>query len=570
MFLARIDIANFRGIRNLSIELDQTTVLIGENNTGKSAILAALDVCLNRNLNRRGGAFAEYDHHLSTGDSDPVESDPIEVTLRFGGPLDEEWPPEIAQVLATAIQVDEHGNDSIVFRVRSGFDEMLGDFNTTWNFLDIEGNELPNTKINAYLFALQQLSPVFYLSALRDSAQEFRRNGQFWAPFVRSQKMDPDLREELEAELADLNRRVLEANDSFEEVERRLANTGKAVPLAADNPVGIEAIPGRVFDILGRTQVMLTSVTGARIPMSAHGEGTQSLAVICLFDAFLRSKLEDTYRQHTTPILALEEPESHLHPSATHSVVDLLREMPGQQIISTHSGDLVAACPLPSLRRLRWKDGEIASFRLQPGDLNDDELRKIDHHIRSSRGSFLFARCWLLVEGEADRSIFEGSARVLGRDLVREGISCVEYRHIGIGVDVLTKFADCMGIDWFVVADDDSAGDEYVRSARRQIGARTEAQHIRKLAHGDLEMFLCTEGYGCIYEGNVSPQKRAGIQAAQGTTLYWEQVIEAQRNDYKTRCARAVVDEMDKSGSPGVPLQLKEIIETSIRLAKEN
>ena len=372
----RIDIANFRGIRNLSIELDQTTVLIGENNTGKSTILAALDVCLNRNLNRRGGPFAEYDHNLPTGNSQPVESDSIEVTLRFGGPLDEEWPPEIAQSLANAVQVDEHGKDAIVFRVRSGFDEMLGDFATTWNFLDMEGNELPNANINAYLFALQQLSPVFYLSALRDSAQEFRPNGQFWAPFVRSQKMDPDLRQELEAELADLNRRILEANESFAEVERRLANTRKAVPLAADNLVGIEAIPGRVFDILGRTQVMLTSVTGARIPMSRHGEGTQSLAVICLFDAFLRSKLQDTYRQHTTPILALEEPESHLHPSATHAVVDLLREMPGQQIISTHSGDLVAACPLASLRRLRWKNGEIASFRLLPGDLNNDSIAK--------------------------------------------------------------------------------------------------------------------------------------------------------------------------------------------------
>ena len=69
---------------------------------------------------------------------------------------------------------------------------------------------------------------------------------------------------------------------------------------------------------------------------------------------------------------------------------------------------------------------------------------------------------------------------------------------------------------------------------------------------------------------SVSPQKRAEIQATQGTSLYWKQVIEAQRNDFKTRCARAVVDEMEKNGSPGVPLQLKEIIETSIRLAKEN
>ena len=89
---------------------------------------------------------------------------------------------------------------------------------------------------------------------------------------------------------------------------------------------------------------------------------------------------------------------------------------------------------------------------------------------------------------------------------------------------MLTKFADCMGIEWFVVADDDQAGDGYVRSARRQLGARTEARHMRKLAHGDLETFLCTEGYGYVYEGNVSQQKASGIQAPQGTPLYWEQV----------------------------------------------
>ena len=46
-----------------------------------------------------------------------------------------------------------------------------------------------------------------------------------------------------------------------------------------------------------------------------------------------------------------------------------------------------------------------------------------------------------------------------------------------------------------------------MRSARRQIGARTEAQHIRQLAHGDLEMFLCTEGYGYVYEGKRIPAK---------------------------------------------------------------
>ena len=569
MIVDEIEINNFRGIRNLSLKLDETTVLIGENNTGKSTILAALESCLSRNLNRRSGAFSEYDYHLPERDSQPMDSDGIEITIRFLEQVENEWPDEVLQVLAEAVQATDNGKQSIVFRVQSRYDEVLDDFVTSWDFLDLAGNELIAAKAPANLIALQQLAPVFYLSALRDSAQEFRPRGQFWSPFVRSLKIDPDVRQALEGELAELNQKVLEANESFGAVEERLSNAGKMVPLAADDAVGIEAIPSRIFDIMSRTQVMLSSVTGARLPIGRHGEGTQSLAVICLFDAFLRSRLEDAYREHTSPILALEEPESHLHPSATHSVAALLQELPGQKIVATHSGDLVGACPITSLRRLRRKDGEITVYRLEEGVLNEDQIRKINHHIRSSRGSSLFARCWLLVEGEADRLILEECARVLGHDLSYEGVSCIEYRHIGIGVDVLTKFADSMGIDWFVVADNDPAGKGYVRSAQRQIGNRDEARHISQLAHGNLEVFLCNEGYGHIYEKNVSQQKASNIISQKSDPEYWAQVAEAQSNDSKTRNVVEVVEEMEKRGTGGVPLQMKEIIEFVLQLAEE-
>ena len=342
MFLTRINIANFRGIRQLSLNLDDSTILIGENNTGKTTVLDALQACLSRNLNRRGSIFSEYDYHLSDGDSQPVESDPIEITLWFAERYEGEWPDEIPQTLASAVQTEDDGKQSIVLRVRSHFDDGQEDFITNWDFLDLSGNEMVAAKGPRNIISLQQLAPVFYLAALRDSAQEFRPRSQFWGPFVRSLKIEPDIRKELEDALAELNQRVLDANESFGTIKERLGQTGQMVPLASDDPVGIEAIPSRVFDILSRTQVMLSSVSGARLPIGRHGEGTQSLAVICLFDAFLQSRLEDSYTEHTDPILALEEPEGHLHPSAIHSVAALLRQLRGQKIIATHSGDLVA------------------------------------------------------------------------------------------------------------------------------------------------------------------------------------------------------------------------------------
>ena len=568
MIVDEIEINNFRGIRNLSLKLDETTVLIGENNTGKSTILAALESCLSRSLTRRGGAFSDYDYYLPEKDSQPMDSEGIEITIRFLEQVENEWPDEVLQTLAEAVQAGDDGKQSIVFRVQSRYDEVLDDFATSWSFLDLAGNELIAAKAPANLIALQQLAPVFYLSALRDSAQEFRPRGQFWSPFVRSLKMDPDVRRDLEGELAELNKKVLDANDSFGAVEERLNNTGKMVPLATDNAVGIEAIPSRIFDIMSRTQVMLSSVTGARLPIGRHGEGTQSLAVICLFDAFLQTRLEDTYREHSSPILALEEPEAHLHPSATHAVAALLQELPGQKIVATHSGDLVGGCPITSLRRLRRKAGKITVFRLEENVLNEDQVRKINHHIRASRGSALFARCWLLVEGEADRLIFEGCARVLGRDLLSEGVSCIEFQQIG-SVDVVTKFADSMGIEWHIVVDNDNAGSNYLEAGRRQIGSRDELRHISQLQHGDLELFLCMEGYGSLYEGHVAPDKRVNITAQQGTADYWKQVTDGQVNRTKPRAAVEVVEEMEKRGTGGVPQQLREIIEFALDLAEE-
>ena len=66
MKLIRLDIENFRGIKALSVPLDDTTVLIGENNSGKSSILDALRACLSRSLTRKTSSFSEYDYHLPT------------------------------------------------------------------------------------------------------------------------------------------------------------------------------------------------------------------------------------------------------------------------------------------------------------------------------------------------------------------------------------------------------------------------------------------------------------------------------------------------------------------------
>ena len=48
MHVSRIEIRNFRSIRHLAIDLGDTTVFVGPNNAGKTAILDALRLALTR------------------------------------------------------------------------------------------------------------------------------------------------------------------------------------------------------------------------------------------------------------------------------------------------------------------------------------------------------------------------------------------------------------------------------------------------------------------------------------------------------------------------------------------
>src|SRR5699024_5928741 len=127
--------------------------------------------------------------------------------------------------------------------------------------------------------------------------------------------------------------------------------------------------PARVFDMLSRTQVNIASVTGAKLPISRHGEGTQSLSVLMLFDVFLKSELQkENGTSGIKPIVALEEPESHLHPTAIRTLWQIIKKIDGQKIIATHSGDLLSEVDLFSIRRL-YRAGDDVKVGKIPAEL---------------------------------------------------------------------------------------------------------------------------------------------------------------------------------------------------------
>ena len=280
-----------------------------------------------------------------------------------------------------------------------------------------------------------------------------------------------------------------------------------------------------------------------------------------MFGAFLRSQQLDRL---ASPITALEEPEAHLHPSAIRSLAQVVRDLPGQKLVSSHSGDLLASVDIRSIRRFVRSDGDISVHRIRPDSLTHDETRKFDFHVRRSRGELLFARCWLLVEGETETVLFSGAAEALDYDIERKGVRCVEFSQTDVGM--LIKVADQLGIEWYCVLDDDRAGRNYERAVRAQHGGDASSRLI--MPYQNVEQYLCEHGFGDIYESEMSTQK-SPPSAPTGTAEYWQQVLAAlpSRGYSKPRAALEAVLRMKAKEAP-VPELLRSILDRSVELAR--
>ena len=475
MRLTTVEIHNFRCIKNLTVDLDQTTVLIGENNSGKTAFLEAVRICLERLRGRGRSPFDEYDYHLPDDESTPVDAAPIEIELSFVETETEPWAEEVVQALADLFARDANDQRRVTFRVKSSFDQDTGEFLTDWDFLDANGNPLPAGKAAGQLNTLQRLAPPFYLSALRDASKHFAAKGRFWRTFLAESGIPEDDRAVLTTALAELNERLIAAHQPLLDVRTGLEDAGRVIEFGVNEAVTIDALPTKLFSLLSRAQVNLASRSGARIPVEFQGEGTQSLAVLLLFRAFLLSRLSDL-DPDAAPITALEEPEAHLHPSAIQSLMGIVSDLPGQKLVSTHSGDLLASVSSSAIRRFAHANGAINAHRIEPGTLTPEEERKFDSHVRRTRGELLFAKCWLLVEGETETTLFAGAAESLGLDLSRAGVRCVEFSQTDVGM--LAKVANSLGIAWYCVLDNDSGRSKYEHRVRNQFGTALERDRL--------------------------------------------------------------------------------------------
>ncbi|MDE0660855.1 MAG: AAA family ATPase [Gammaproteobacteria bacterium] len=368
MRITRVSIENFRSIRSLNINLGRTTVFVGPNNAGKSAILDAVRIVLTRRWGQRGTGFTESDVHRAEPNGDVRELPPIRITLVLEEPSLGEWDEDMVAALDEVMTLSADGRNVVTLQVTCAWDEDKEAFEPVWQFLDSAGDLLPERRRAINLTGFFGYMPLFWLGPLRDAGNEFTPRSGYWGGLLRSVHIPPELEEEAMTALGEIDTKIVEADARLSEIAEMI---GQATRIAIDGTPGtarLNTMPLGVQEMLQRTGIVIRNEEAQPwLPLESHGQGLQSLAVIFLFQAAVLQQMSESERPGLEAVFAIEEPEAHLHPQAARTLWEHVQGLPGQRLLTTHSPYFLQHVPLHEMRVVRLSQGRttVDSLRRQ-------------------------------------------------------------------------------------------------------------------------------------------------------------------------------------------------------------
>jgi putative ATP-dependent endonuclease of OLD family len=366
MQITKLKIRNFRSIKSLDVELGDTTVLIGQNNAGKSAILDAVRIVLTRRWGQRGTGFTENDVYRADEGADPKTLPPVTIELVMEEPRANAWDADLVAALEDILTLVPDGRNMLVLRVTCSWSEDKEAFEPTWEFIDAAGAPLTGKAQRATnLTGFFGYMPLFWLGALRDAADEFTPRSGHWGRLLRSVRIPDELETDALRILAELDARIVAADPKLATIADLIGQATRVAIGEGPGAARLNTLPLAIEDMLQRTGIVLRNETlRPWLPLGHHGQGLQSLAVIFLFQAAVLQQLEEADRPGIEAIFAIEEPEAHLHPQAARTLWERIQALTGQRLMTTHSPYFVQHVPLRDLRLLRLCNGctELSSI----------------------------------------------------------------------------------------------------------------------------------------------------------------------------------------------------------------
>jgi putative ATP-dependent endonuclease of OLD family len=410
------------------------TVLVGENDSGKTAIIDSIRYAL-LTRDQEYIRVQPEDFHIATSG---VQASEISIQCKFEGLTTQEQGAFAEYLTYDGSSVALYLN-WMAYRIENDNFRRWVDI-TVRSGLDASG---PTFEAGA-----RELLKATYLRPLRDAEREMSpgrgsrlsqilSNTSAIKTGVPFDKDAPPPIEELSlVGLADVFSHHVRGHSGISNAQNKLnIEFLSKLSLHGDDLLGVVSLiesgndDARLRQILEKLKMNLQDAsTGSE--RGNYGLGSNNLLFMACELLLLESEKEGL------PLLLIEEPEAHLHPQRQLQLMDFLQSAserqahPVQTIVTTHSPNLASKVKLNNLSFIQ--SGSAFPLSEEHTKLDKSDYQFLERFLDVTKANLFFARGVLVVEGDAEAILLPTLAKLIGKDLTKHGCSIVNVGGVGL------------------------------------------------------------------------------------------------------------------------------------------
>lgn len=490
-YISRVKITNFRNFKDVDVNLSHKQVIIGENNVGKTNFLRAIQLILDPKLSDEDRYLNESDFY--DGLVEPMKNgEIIEIMIEIRG---YEHNKTVLSMMSDATISDNPPTLRLTYQFYPSSDT------NEYTYTIFQGNR-PEV---LFTHNHRKFLNIKVINAIRDVESEMRNSRK--SPInnlLKEYEFDKDELEDIGAKLKEQSNEILSI-DELIDLENKINNRFKStLGTQSFSKIALETVdvdPNRILNTLklmigeekqrptsetslGINNILyisliLLSLEDKTIPTLLKKEKYNELIneseseilekcyeVTSKGNYFLKDNLDDqlitklysfmdNYNSVNEgfTILAIEEPEAHLHPTFQRIIYKDVMKNNTSVLMTTHSPYITSVAPLNSIVHLRTtKKGTVINTTANL-NLTKKEIRDLERYIDVKRGELYFGKGVILVEGIAEEYLIPAFAEKLGKPLDLKGIICCNINSTNFKPYV--AFLDLLGIPYVCITDGD-------------------------------------------------------------------------------------------------------------------
>ena len=425
MYISEIRIKNFRcfdeeeHIIRLKAGLN---VLVGENDSGKSAIIDAIKIVL--------GTTDQSWYRIETTDfyNENVNSE-ISIVCKFSGLSEDEF----AAFLECITYEDETPYLYLNWKCK-----YLLNFSSPRITTEITTGKDYNGPAPAA--EARELLRATYLRPLRDAYMNMQAGRGSRLSQVLFSVDDLNKGEEYSEGMEDLSKlsltgivnlcnKLLAENPQIQTVSEQITKTlSEKMLLAGDAVKTSISVAGSTISEDKKLSSLLEKLD---LVTGEHDKGRVGLGTSNILSMACELLLN---HDDKSSFLLIEEPEAHIHAQRQlrliQSLADSTKTGDHQIIITTHSPLLASVVELENITII--KKARTYSLSHEHTMLNESDYAYLERYLDATKANLFFAKSVIIVEGSSEELLLPTVSRLLNKDLTRYGVSIVNARGIGL------------------------------------------------------------------------------------------------------------------------------------------